>query len=1418
VLREPEGRIRRRNEREPVRILLIEDDPDFAELLRSQLRRMPSLDSRLEVVSRLSDALAKLGCETFGLVLADLNLPDSSGAQTIEALAAAAEQPIIVLTADTDPALRVRALECGAYDFLSKDQLTAAALERLVRLASIQSLTLRSLRESDARFTDLLKLSTDWYWEQDEEFRYTRFEGRVDELLAGDSRDLLGKRRWEVPTNEPVSGSWDEHRAVLEAHLPFRDFETRSRGDDGRLHYVSASGVPFFDAHGSFRGYRGVATNITHKKQAEAALRESEARFRRTFELAASGMAHIGMDQRFIRVNRRLCEMLGYSEQELLGLTGRKISHPEDLDVINQQRPRLYAGEIDAVRVEKRYLRKEGSVIWVKFTMTVERDDGGKPLYEIAVYDDVTAQRDAEARLRESEERFRSLTELSSDMHWEQDADYRFTKFAGTAPQSLQAGRVRMLGKRRWEQPYFNMSEADWVAHKATLDARQPFRDLELGRFDEAGEKVWVSVSGEPVFDPSGKFKGYRGVGKDITSRKQEERLLRLEHGVTRCLAEADTAAAGVKAVIRTICESQGWPCGRYFAADDDAGLLRFGEAWGVSEPEVEEFIARSRAMTYRRGQGLSGSVWQSGDPLCSREVSKDPRASGSGRPASGRGLPGGAFVFPVISEGKTIGVLSFSGANAREPDTRLLQTVRVIGSQVGQFLMRKKAERKQRRRAEDLQRFRAAMDMSLDAIYLTDRATMRFVDVNKVGCKWLGYTREELLAMGPHDVLPASKEELEREYDAVIAEGAKGVRVETYYTAKDGRIGWTELHRRALRSGENWIIVNISRDITERKLAEQRQAAHARYQERIARFGQSALAKREPAELIEQSVQMMLEALAADAVAYFEPGPGEGQLVLRALVGVAAAASTDVPYRAGTPLLQVLHSGSRLLVDGAALEPAWAHALRSTALIPVRGESAARGVLCVGYRQAEAFSTEALNFVDAAASVLSTALHRIDSEGRLAYLAQFDPLTGLANRALLADRFSQMIVLAKRRGSPLAVLFIDLDGFKMVNDSLGHAGGDALLKETAVRLQSTVRPGDTVARISGDEFAVVLADLARPEDAALVAQKIIDRLSAAVEVHGQEVFVTASVGIAAFPADGSDAETLIGAADAAMYRAKQSGRNTYQFFTADINQRSRVRAQMATELRRALEREEFALVYQPKYTLADRRLSGAEALLRWNHPERASVSPAEFIPVLEETGLIVPVGDWVLRRACEDLKRWRAAGVEVGPVSVNLSARQFRQQDLDVRIKSLVTSLGVDPGLIELEITESQLMQDPDHAIRVMRALCEAGMRIAIDDFGTGYSSLSYLTRFPVGALKIDRSFVNDMSSDKGDATIVRTIIEMAHTLGFTVIAEGVETEQQSNFLRLLRCEQAQGYLFAKPMPAGELAAFIQRSRGSEK
>jgi diguanylate cyclase (GGDEF)-like protein len=478
-----------------------------------------------------------------------------------------------------------------------------------------------------------------------------------------------------------------------------------------------------------------------------------------------------------------------------------------------------------------------------------------------------------------------------------------------------------------------------------------------------------------------------------------------------------------------------------------------------------------------------------------------------------------------------------------------------------------------------------------------------------------------------------------------------------------------------------------------------------------------------------------------------------------------------------------------------------------NAAYAPVRGEGGAFGVLAIYADRENAFGDEDLRFVEAIGNVLSTALQRHQAERRLAYLAQFDALTGLPNRNLVQDRLAQTIADARREQRHAAVLYIDLDRFKLVNDSFGHDTGDRLITLVGERLGRCTRRGDTLGRISGDEFAVVLADLAHPDDAAVVAQKILDTLARPLDLDGNEIYVTGSIGISIFPNDSEDAETLLKNADMAMYRVKKSTRNGYRFFTSKMNQRSMARMQLNTDLRHAVARNEFQLFYQPKVDLSSGTLTGTEALLRWNHPQRGTVSPAEFIPALEDSGLIVAVGEWVLHEACRQVQEWRREGLEPVPVAINLSARQFRRKDLDAEIRRALAASGVPPCLLDLEITESSLVEDPEDAVRVLGNLRAAGLKISVDDFGTGYSSLAYLTRFPLSAVKIDRSFVNAADSDGNAAAIVRAVIDMAHNLRYTVIAEGVETERQSEFLRRHGCDQAQGYLFGRPMPAHEMA-----------
>jgi len=432
--------------------------------------------------------------------------------------------------------------------------------------------------------------------------------------------------------------------------------------------------------------------------------------------------------------------------------------------------------------------------------------------------------------------------------------------------------------------------------------------------------------------------------------------------------------------------------------------------------------------------------------------------------------------------------------------------------------------------------------------------------------------------------------------------------------------------------------------------------------------------------------------------------------------------------------------------------------------------------------------------------------------QARIEQQANYDTLTGLANRSLLNDRLQQAIFTAASYGARLAVVFVDLDRFKYINDSLGHDVGDRLLQSMAERLKASVREFDTVARLGGDEFVLLINGQAGADSVATIMEGLLSKVSAPW-LHGHSEFeVTCSIGVALYPDDGNDAATLLKHADSAMYRAKEHGRNNFQFFTEDLNAMMRERFELESNLRRALERGQFELHYQPRVDLATRRIVGCEALIRWQLTGRGSVPPSRFIPVAEEIGLIGPIGEWVLQTACMQAKRWQAAGLPPCVVSVNVSPRQFRHDDLVMTIARVLKSSGLEPRYLEIELTESTVMHDGERMIETLHAIKNLGVNIAVDDFGTGYSSLSYLKRFPVDRLKVDRSFVQDIAADADDAAIVRTIIALGHNLGLKVVAEGVETEEQIEFLRANDCDELQGYYFSEPVSAWRMTKLMLR------
>ena len=485
-----------------------------------------------------------------------------------------------------------------------------------------------------------------------------------------------------------------------------------------------------------------------------------------------------------------------------------------------------------------------------------------------------------------------------------------------------------------------------------------------------------------------------------------------------------------------------------------------------------------------------------------------------------------------------------------------------------------------------------------------------------------------------------------------------------------------------------------------------------------------------------------------------------------------------------------------------------------STPILSHQGEPV--GIFATYAKEPREPTSAETRLVNVATRIAGIAIERKLAEERIQFMANHDALTGLPNRVLLNDRLSQAILHAQRYDRWVTVLFVDLDNFKFINDSLGHNAGDELLRTIAKRMVDRVRATDTVVRLGGDEFVVVLTDQPKSADSiSQTVQKIQLAIAEPVHLEGHDLRVTSSLGVATYPDDGAGADTLLANADAAMYRAKEVGRDNFQFYTAELNTKVHEKFLLQEELRNAVARSEFVLHYQPEVDLRTGRVFAVEALVRWKHPKLGMVPPNRFIPTAEENGLIVPIGDWVLHEACRQNKAWQDAGLPHMVVSVNVSARQFREKNLIHRVVSALESSGLEARYLELELTESLIMQDVELAVATMKELQGLGIQLSIDDFGTGYSSLSALKTFPVTRLKIDKSFVDGLLADENDRAVAGAVVSLGQTLNLRVVAEGVETDAQAEFLRSINCDEMQGYLFSKPLPAEGLEELLSAKSG---
>lgn len=714
--------------------------------------------------------------------------------------------------------------------------------------------------------------------------------------------------------------------------------------------------------------------------------------------------------------------------------------------------------------------------------------------------------------------------------------------------------------------------------------------------------------------------------------------------------------------------------------------------------------------------------------------------------------------------------------------------------------------------------RFSAAMDAIADAIYLVDRSSMRFLYVNDAACNMRQLSREALLAITPWDTLAVSRAELERTYDDIVASGIDAKPLEMQQINGNGSKVWLELRRHAQYSGERWTIVTLVRDITARKKSEDRILRLNRVYAMLSGINALQVRVRNRNVLLEHACQ-----IAVDDGGFFASWMGlvdhsTMKIVPMATHGLNSEFLTLLKERMASEIFEpkkkslvtdVLGSKSAVVSndlqnDPKALFHQYHHqqGIRSAVLLPLMIEDEIVAIFTLYAQELDFFGPEEMVLLKELSGDIAFALDHINKQDRLNYLAYFDALTGLANRHLFLERVTQYMRSASTNNQKLAVFLIDLEGFKNINDSFGQTVGDALLKQVAGWLTRFVGDANLVAHIGSDHFAVVMPEVEQADEVARVLERAkSDFLEHAFNLNGTLFRIAAKVGVTMFPDDGTSADILLKHAEAALKKAKIRG-DRYLFYTQKMTESVLGKLTLENQLRQALDKEEFVLYYQPKIQLDSGRLTGVEALIRWNDPRTGLVPPGQFIPILEETGLIYEVGRWALDKAIADHRRWRNVGLPAVRIAVNVSPLQLRHRGFIAEIRRAIGHDAHAAAGLELEITESLLMEDINLSIDSLQTIRAMGVSIAIDDFGTGFSSLSYLSRLPVDTLKIDRSFVVDMTTGQQGLALVSTIIDLAHALNLKVVAEGVETEDQSRLLQGLRCDELQGFLFSKPLP----------------
>ena len=1180
------------------------------------------------------------------------------------------------------------------------------------------------LAESEARFRSLTELSNDWYWEQDEALRYTRFSRGFGAATGIDPHAWIGRKCWELPIHSAVEPRWREHKRQVEARLPFRDFLIEYPAPDGRRRSFLTSGEPVFTDDGQFQGYRGVARDITAQRLAEERLRESEERYASVFHSSAAAIFTMAVSEdgefRFEEMNAAAEVLMGMIAREAQGRTPTQ-TFPPQAAAASYRRLRECLEKDTAVTFEDDILLPSGERSAL-YTFVPIHDASGVARRIVGIAVDTTERRRAERRVRESMELFaRIFSTTAQPMLITRLADDTVTEVNPAWCALFARKRAEVVGKKLDELALLpDASERDRILtalHSQRSVRNQPLRmirgDGEVGELLYSGDVI--DVHGEPSVLTS---------LVDITDARRAEVAIRRSQEHFEKLFRASPQPLAISGM-------------------DDGRVIDVNEIWLKTYGYAREDVVGRNF--------LDLGLWVDLDVR--RRLRDEIRRERTVREFECRWRRKSGDIADVLLAGELIEL---------DGEEVMLST----GLDITE---RKRAERLLR---ESEARFSKFFQSSPVPVVISRVEDGRYLEVNEAWTRFFGYPRSEVAGRTSTEfALWDNIADRELFISTLLSQGH--VRNwETRYRKRSGEVADVVVSAEPLEIlGERCVVSSVM-DITERKHAEHQ------LRESERRFRDFAEAAGEYVWEIDRDARYTYLSRRVEAVIDYRPEelygrrpfdlmpPGEAERVREVMTGALEQGNPfrNVEYgsltRAGTLVWQLASAVPIVSSDGRIT------GLRGTAL---------------------------------------DITERKRAEARIEELATRDPLTGLPNRLLLSDRLAQGIASAGRAGQKLAVMFIDLDHFKAINDTLGHHVGDQLLKEVARRLAGVVRKDDTLSRLGGDEFVIVLEGLRTPEDASHIAQKILQTLGYPYVIEGHELHSAGSVGIALYPNDGEDGATLMRHADTAMYAAKSSGRKNYQFFSAEMNSRAVERLRLESALRRAAESGELRLFWQPRVEIGTGLVTGAEALLRWRHPDQGVIGPDRFMRVAEETGLVVPIGDWALNAACQQAKAWAGLADVRIPVAVNISAREFGPSLIDSVTRALGDA-GLDASMLEIEVTEATLMRNPEASRAILGRLSEMGVHIVVDNFGTGYASMHSLRRFSVSAIKIDRSLVAGLAASPEDRVVVKAIIEMARSLGVTAIASGVENEEQLALLAEMGCRAYAGHHFLPAMPAPEL------------